>query len=66
VRRAAALVFDRAVPVQREGFERFQDLPGAARNAARVKILHPHEPAAAVAAGIEEARACRQERAQVQ
>src|SRR6185312_17053395 len=54
--RAAALVFDLAVPQEPEGLQHSQDLVGAAGYDTRtVEVLHPHEPAPAVAAGVDEA-----------
>src|SRR6185312_13774837 len=53
---SAALVNDLAVPPETEDLEGPQHLFGAARHHARaIQILDPHEPAAAAAAGIDEA-----------
>ena len=65
--RAGALVLDGAVPVQGETLERTQHLVRATGDHPRgIEIFHPEEPAAAAAAGIDEAAHGGEQRAQVQ
>src|SRR5581483_4891329 len=63
---APALVDNLAVPFETESFQGAQDTVRAARHDARgIEILDPHEPAAAMMAGIEVAPDSRQQRAKV-
>jgi len=67
VRRAAALVLDRAIPGEAEPVQRAQDCVGSPRlHARRVQVLDAHQPAAARRARVEPARERRHQRAEMQ
>src|SRR5262249_17124339 len=63
----AALINDLAVPLETESLERAEDAVRAAgHDARRVEILHAHQPAAALVAGVEVAPHRGEKRTEVQ